>query len=208
MHRAFTKTVSRFWGMTLAGTVLATALSLVGIWGCSSQPTGPDPSLPDMASAIAAVQSLDSTVAANANVAAAPGQSVLNLNLVTTAYDIEPISDKGCTLKLNFDGDTAIFIVPAGAVDRKKFPNARNIEIRGYRTRTILGDIYLYDCGPSGLKFSRPIELRQPMRSRLPVARLLYFNELLDIWQLIDVSDILKGRTTFQIDHFSKYGVS
>jgi hypothetical protein len=201
-------------GTGLRGLLLAVVLSLsflaiFGMGGCSTSPVEPPSVDTGLNESISAVQTLDSLAAAESFDQQGPvAQRILGLLQLTSASDRQPISNDGCTLRLVFGSDTARFVVPAGAVNRQKFPNAKYIEIRGFRLRTPLGDTYLYDCGPDGLKFVIPIQLQQPMNSKRLVARLLYFNELRDVWELIDLSPIENGQTDFEIEHFSKYGVS
>lgn len=101
-------------------------------------------------------------------------------------------------------GETgADFIVPVGAL---LTPVEITLEVT--KIQTPLGPIYVYDCGPDGTKFKVPAKLQQPITSGQAYAFLYYFNESTGRWELQEIVKVKDGVATFNIKHFSKYGIS
>jgi hypothetical protein len=98
---------------------------------------------------------------------------------------------------------SADFVVPAGALLAPV-----EIRIEASELQTPLGPIYIYDCGPDGTRFRVPAKLQQPITTGQPFAFLYYFNEATGQWELQETVKVKNGVATFNIKHFSKYGIS
>lgn len=95
------------------------------------------------------------------------------------------------------------FVVPVGALF---VPVEISVVVTKYDTP--LGPVYTYDCGPDGTKFKVPAKLSQRMPDGQSTAELFYFNESTRNWELQEVVKVKNGVATFNIKHFSKYGIS
>ena len=75
----------------------------------------------------------------------------------------------------------------------------------------------VFDCGPDSLTFDPPAKivinagslnsLRAPKNGN-GVVKLLYYDPDTDEWLVQQEAKIEKGKVTFSVDHFSKWGIS
>lgn len=121
---------------------------------------------------------------------------------VTSTAVSETVGILGGALEVAGDASTS-FVVPAGAL---LTPVEISVVVSEFDTP--LGSVYVYDCGPDGTKFKIPAKLSQQMPAGQREANLYYFNEDTREWELQEVVKVKDGVATFNIKHFSKYGIS
>jgi hypothetical protein len=120
----------------------------------------------------------------------------------TVSVVSETVGLLGGVLEVADDAST-VFVVPVGALLRPV-----EISIVASEFQTPLGPVFLYECGPEGTKFKVPAKLSQRMPEGQSDASLYYFNEATGAWELQEVVKVKDGVATFNIKHFSKYGIS
>lgn len=110
---------------------------------------------------------------------------------------------------LHIQGKKVEFNVPSGALQESV-----TITIIGALYKVGASELYVYDCGPSGLQFAVPLELTQLInKSDGAQAILWFFDESTTDgdgtgWESIGVSEVMGGKGVFLLHHFSKYGIS
>lgn len=180
--------------VSIMGLLLAVSLALLMFVGCSSNSVSNDEQNPIDPK----VNHLYETGEADVNYAAPPLFEVLEV----AASKVIGIA--GGTVEINLSGGSAAqFSVPAGALIK---PVDISLNLRKFATPH--GPIFLYDCGPDGTQFKFPAKLTQPMPAGQAYAFLYYFNEDSKVWELQEVVRVKNGFATFNIKHFSKYGIS
>lgn len=120
----------------------------------------------------------------------------------TVSVASETVGLLGGVLEVTDDASTT-FVVPVGALLRPV-----EISIVATEFKTPLGSVFLYQCGPEGTKFKVPAKLSQRVPEGQDEASLYYFNEATRVWELQEVAKVKDGVATFNIKHFSKYGIS
>lgn len=114
------------------------------------------------------------------------------------------VGEQGGTLKLQLENEEVYFEVPAGALSQTV-----EITIWGFKFRTPFGDAFLYDCSPDGLQFALPIQVTHEFGLNQGVWSVLaYFDDVTGEMSIEQVSRVINGKAKFQINHFSKYGIS
>lgn len=178
--------------ISLVGLLLALSLSLAFLAGCSSNATAPEEQIPDDPNA--------SWFEASAKADDLYSGPIIDLGLDAKSLSV---GISGGLLELTVDGLAVSINVPKGAVDGNV-----DITVDAKVVRTLLGSIYLFDFGPNGLIFNAPITVRQPMPSGQLYAFLYYFNPDTKLWELQQAVKVINGYASFNIFHFSKYGIS
>ncbi|MFH1687778.1 MAG: hypothetical protein ABIE70_09690 [bacterium] len=108
------------------------------------------------------------------------------------------------TLRLTLDGQDVSVLIPRGAA-----PIGTVITISGTKYVTPQGECYIYDCAPEGIVFSTPLQITQPInRPEGCLSGLFWWDPARRVWILQEVSRINSRMVTFEIYHFSKYGIS
>ncbi|MBD3298504.1 MAG: hypothetical protein GF341_07615 [candidate division Zixibacteria bacterium] len=192
--------------------------SLLLVTGCGNSPVAPTSTILDdtddskddltIGDAQRAVEFADSLISPDGSWAAGSDLEYLkdSPNFVDEEANKEEIGILGGAIKLQLDNEELYFVVPKGALDQRV-----EIEIQGYKLRTDDGrDVYLYECSPSGLRFSLPMKVDHPVSQNDGSPSVIFYkgDDLFDGWQLEQVSPVLNGSATFLIWHFSKYGIS
>lgn len=178
--------------VSLVGLLLTISLSVVYLAGCSSNSTAPEELIPSDP------QANWFDVATNGNDAAKGPKIEIEGDL-----DVLPVGIAGGELSFSVEGIAVELDVPAGAVSTDV-----EITVDATRIKTVLGPIYLFDFGPDGLVFDKPLQLHQPMPAGQRFAYLYYYNPETKAWELQQSVRVVNGVAVFNIYHFSKYGVS
>lgn len=131
------------------------------------------------------------------------GVDVAILDQATGYIDIS--NTQGGNFILDLDGVEVKFLCTGSALDSDTLVR---ITVIGEVVETPYGKIYLYECGPEGLVFDKPIQIHQEVITTKGEASLFYFNEITGQWELQGTEPISLGRVQFYISHFSKYGIS
>lgn len=179
--------------VSIVGLLLAFCFSVFMFTGCSRNSVTPE----DQNPVDEKINYLYETGEADKNYAS-PG-----LFEFLEATVSETIGFLGGTIDVDLGESSSSFVVPVGALLR-----AVNISLEVTEFSTPLGPIYIYDCGPDGTKFRTPAKLSQPMPAGQQHAFLYYFNESKGVWELQQTVKVKNGVATFDIYHFSKYGIS
>lgn len=178
--------------ISLLGLLLTLSLSLAFLAGCSSNATSPEEQIPADPKA--------SWFEASAKADDAYSGPIIDLGL---DVDFLSVGVSGGLLAFTVDGLAVSINVPTGAVSENV-----DITVDAKVVKTLLGPIYLFDFGPDGLVFNKPITLRQPMPAGQRYAFLYYFNPDTKVWELQQAVKVINGYASFSIYHFSKYGIS
>ncbi len=188
-----------FWSMTLLSSLGLVALLLTG---CADNGTAPQPDRLD-----AALEWLQGNVAGPGATAISGAEADALLNDPDYVDDDKGsvvADEEGGVLTLEIDDQEIIFTIPAGAV-----PVGTKIEIWGFKFKSGFGEVFVYDCQPTGIHFERPLEVYHPLsRPGGDMSGLFYLGDYSYFWQLEDTERNDDGYVTFKIHHFSKYGIS
>lgn len=179
--------------VSIVGLLLAFCFSVFMFTGCSSNSVTPE----DQNPVDEKVNYLYETGEADKNYAS-PGLFELLEATVSQA-----VGFLGGTINVDLGENSSSFVVPVGALLRPV-----NISLEVTEFSTPHGSIFIYDCGPDGTTFRSPAKLTQQMPAGQPYAFLYYFNESKEEWELQQTVKVKNGVATFNIYHFSKYGIS
>lgn len=179
--------------VSIVGLLLAFCFSVFMFTGCSSNSVTPE----DQNPVDEKINYLYETGEADKNYAS-PGLFELLEATVSQA-----VGFLGGTINVDLGESSASFVVPVGALLRPV-----NISLEVTEFSTPHGSIFIYDCGPDGTTFRSPAKLTQQMPAGQPYAFLYYFNESKGEWELQQTVKVKNGVATFNIYHFSKYGIS
>lgn len=127
------------------------------------------------------------------------------------------------TWKLKVDGDTATIGSDGGTLElqmrgfKSKFKVPKNavrgdvlFSVEGLLCATPFGDVLLYDFGPDGLTFNVPCELEVDAGQLKDhtLLSLFWLNPANDRWEFQQQVEVNGHKLKFEINHFSKYGIS
>ncbi|MEW5995588.1 MAG: hypothetical protein AB1744_14490 [Candidatus Zixiibacteriota bacterium] len=194
-----------FLGILIASLV---GLPLALFLGCSNNPLNPTTPEYDIDHGLAAVEFADSLLSA----ASSGPQLSSSLDYLKDdpyfccdAAVSEEVDDGGGSLKIQLDNEEIFFIVPEGALDQNV-----EISIHGYKFSTPDGNVFLYECLPSGLVFQEPMWIEHPVSNLADgeYAGLFYSGDDGTLWSFEQVSPATNGWALFEIHHFSMYGIS
>jgi hypothetical protein len=198
-------------GWWAGGLGLLAMAACVLILGCSSDPLSTATSTPNVDQQVAAVRYADSVLQAQS--LSLPLRSAgfdslkANPNFAAGACVEGEIGPDGGQLTLVLDGQDILFSVPAAALTETV-----NLSICGVKLTTPFGDVFIYECGPSGTTFLKPIVVSQPSnRADGDLSALIYLNlvsgesTVLELQEVVEVKD---GTAVLHINHFSMYGIS
>jgi hypothetical protein len=84
------------------------------------------------------------------------------------------------------------------------------ITIHAQKLDSPYGPIWVFDCGPDGTLFDadHPVELKATGRYSKDYVALWLFDETTQTWEIIDLLDAHGYKRSWDIFHFSKYGIS
>jgi hypothetical protein len=135
--------------------------------------------------------------------------SVLTFATGAAVYDGD-----GFIITVDFGTEKALFRFSKDAVTAGTMyllETDRVITIQGVKNVTD-GDItYEYICTPHGLVFTDAVQLTQPYNAPTGTnLGLYYYNESSksNPWELQETDTVVRGTAYFDINHFSKYGIS
>jgi hypothetical protein len=189
------------WAISGALALLTFAVILTLNTGCSQNPTE---STADHADAT--LQWLNSRFGGDGPELSGTYDSIEeDPSFVADAAAKEEFDRSGGFLKIQLDNEEIYFVIPANAVDREV-----EIEIRGWKLDGPNGEVFLYECFPSGLQFNVPLRVNHPIDKADDSWGVLFYQPDGDgaVWHIEQVTPIRGGRATFEIHHFSKYGIS
>ncbi len=178
------------------------AFALFGLNGCSNDPVSPD-------NVATTNQDLNYNAA---KTAISPGNPSRPSCIEASGW--VTIEDGG-VVDLNWGGPTNSLTVPPDAVESDVFIEVTTCPIIGSHR-----DEYEFielDLRPDNLQFSQPATLVLSARSlnRLKngkigngLIKLLWYNTETGEWEVEQEAPIIKGKITFSITHFSKFGIS
>jgi hypothetical protein len=181
----------------IAAAIILACCAILALFGCSQQPVAPSGNFLDPS--VEPSDGPEGDEPAGADTV-----------LVTSKYAEFQVDARGGSFDLKLESKEIRFEIPEGAVtDEVK------ITVTGTKYKIGKTELYIYDCGPDGLQFSVPIEIKQPVPSKLRngEAILLYFDEKTDDgdgigWESMGSAEILGSDAKLRIFHFSKYGIS
>jgi hypothetical protein len=186
------------------------ALVIFLFTGCGHQtPTAPDVSTPNSQKALAFIDSVIAEAQPPSGPANGPAPILYeNLPFFECASEKSVVveSDVSTNLNIALGDKTVEFNIPRGAVD-----DGTEIEITGYKFDTPYGEVWLYECGPSGLVFKEPLQVVQPInKPDGESVSMIFIDECPDgyTFKLEQVTTVESGRAVFFITHFSKYAIS
>jgi len=123
--------------------------------------------------------------------------------------------EDGGVVDLNWGGPTNSLTVPPDAVESDVFIEITTCPITGSHKDEY--EFIQLDLRPDNLQFSQPATLVLSARSlnRLKndksgngLIKLLWYNTESGEWDVVQEAPIIKGKITFSITHFSKFGIS
>ncbi len=127
------------------------------------------------------------------------------LPTASNAGDLKIGPDRGGVLTIGVDGELSRLIISRGAVESEVTITA---EVHNFTTAR--GTVRVYDFGPDGLVFLKPVML--VLKADVPrgtVLKLWWFNPATGAWEFQEsVAPNRRGVTVFKIHHFSKYAIS
>ncbi len=192
----------------LAGTYLSTGillvLALVAVVGCDKNPLQTEP----LAQAQIQPESEDLALSAvsRGDLQSYDPRCREASGLITAA--------EGGRIRLGWGGRKNSFRVQPGAVEEDVFVEITTCVVKGNKRNRY--SAIEFDFGPDGQQFSSPAQIVISGRSlnalRSPrhggVVRLYFYDPETDEWLIEQEAKIIKGKVTFEIDHFSKFGIS
>jgi hypothetical protein len=197
------KDVNRLWllrgiGVIFISVLLVLACSDNKIMNISSQPVDQD------LAAINAVDFAKTHAGENPGLASATPTYLV----AKTEYGFE-ISGTALTTSFVLDNETITIQVPNNAFNKSKWGDRLYIYIRAEKWSTPNGNVFYYDCTPSGVVFNSPLKLNQPYQNKVSGKQSLYFYDpKLNQWVTADAESLINGKAKFEIGHFSKYAIS
>ncbi len=182
-----------------AAVAVAVVAGLSFVSGCANAPTGPV----EQDQGVSALQFVDQNYGDQVGAVSDSAHAKLLANLLhdLTSLLIGPdggllsvdLGDKSCTLQ-----------VPEGAVT-----STVRIDMSVLQVRTPWADATVLGFGPDGLVFASPATLTlETNRANGSTMRLFWWNPDTSAWEFQQATTVSSGRVSFQIRHFSKYGIS
>jgi len=187
------------WGLITLTIAMMFAVPMLVFTGCSQNPINQQEY--DYSGALDLLQNAE---AAHYGTTGATGPS---LAVAAGVYDTcvsQSIGPAGGALTMWLGGQEISFNVPANALD-----SSVTITICGWTETQLDGEVFVYNCQPSGLQFESPMWVRHPVGVAGVENSVLFFNEDVTAnWRFEDVEDVQSNTAVFDIHHFSGYGVS
>ncbi|HEX9751594.1 MAG TPA: hypothetical protein VGB22_09965 [candidate division Zixibacteria bacterium] len=124
--------------------------------------------------------------------------------LITTTEQVL-IGLLGGTLNFDFGEESATLTIPAGALRLLTMVTgtATHVDLR-------ILDVYIFDFGPDGLTFQKPATLTlETGQAEGTLRRLWWLNPATGSWEYQQTAFVdAHGKISFEIHHFSKYGIN
>jgi hypothetical protein len=118
--------------------------------------------------------------------------------------DSAVIGPAGGEIDLTLGPHASRFLVPPGALLSPVL-----ISVAAVAAGTPFGDVAVFDFGPDGLAFKVPVKLTLQVSDPEGMTKRLYWwNPSSGRWQLVNVAPVKDGEVTFNVAHFSKYGIT
>jgi len=118
--------------------------------------------------------------------------------------NIVSIGSDGGLIELELGDLSSVLIVPPGALEYTVA-----IELRAVQVNTPWGVATVYDCSPDGLEFNIPATLTQECHDPDGTVKTLWwYNPNKSRWQVEGTAEVQNGSVSFEIHHFSKYGIN
>ncbi len=183
-------------GLVAAAIILA-CCAILALFGCSQLPVAPN---------------TDSSVNKFADDPfgdPAESDTVLVATASTSLF-VSPDCDSLQVLLLKLQNKQIRLRIPVGAL-----ADTATISVIGTKYEIGKTELFIYECGPSGLQFQIPIDIQQPIPLELNGTEVtfLYYDETYNDgdglgWEEIARSTATGAVVRFDIHHFSKYGIS
>ncbi|MFH1686536.1 MAG: hypothetical protein ABIE70_03335 [bacterium] len=195
------------WSASFVLLLFVGVVALFGTQGCDKNPAGLDTSVTTNYDADAALADLEAAdnYTAFAKLGSRTLEPAAEVSLSDETTVRQWIGPDGGTIKMLLGVELVTFTVPSGAVDRDV-----EFVITGTKFNVSGNMSYTYDCSPSPMSFNVPIILTQPVNSATKAAVGLWYDTTGNgDWELQNVVPVgISGSAEFEIDHFSKYGIS
>lgn len=189
------------WLILSLSSLMLVGAPLLTLTGCSHNPTQ---QVNDYSQEIADITNADAAVNDGYNPDDPQMLSLFGgLLELNSGHDEVLIGSNGGQLNVSLGGEDIVFNVPAGALE-----SPVEISISGVRTAILNGEIYIYNCQPSGIHFKKPITVSHPVGRGLLKSLFFYKADDSRVWELLQVLDVRNGSVDVEIHHFSGYGIS
>ncbi len=130
--------------------------------------------------------------------------------LVATASTSQLVGPSCDTIQLKLQNKKIKLWIPDGALS-----DTVTVTVTGSKYEIGRTELFIYECGPSGLQFQIPIEIQQPVPVEFNDTEIsfLYYDETYNDgdglgWEEVDRATATGAVVRFDIHHFSKYGIS
>ncbi len=178
----------------VAGAIILVCCAILALFGCSQQPVAPN---------------TDSSV--NKFADDPFGDPVENDTVLVASASTSKLVGPACdTIQLRLQNKKIKLWIPAGALS-----DTVTITVTGSKYKIGRTELYVYECGPNGLQFQVPIEIQQPIPLEWNGTEVtfLYFDETYNDGDALGWEEVASSIATgtvvrFDIQHFSKYGIS
>lgn len=187
------------WGRMVLALAIISAASSIALTGCGQSPTNQQEF--DYSGAL---DLLHNAEAAHQASTGATGASLAPFAGVYDTCVSQEIGPSGGELRMWLGGHEISFNVPANALD-----SIVTITICGWTETQPRGEVFVYDCEPSGLQFDKPMLVRHPVSVAGVKNSVLFYNDGSTVnWRFEDVQGVQSSAAIFDIHHFSGYGIS
>ncbi|MBI3873405.1 MAG: hypothetical protein HY304_10065 [candidate division Zixibacteria bacterium] len=131
------------------------------------------------------------------------GTQAASASLSTVDTVVQLVSSSGGTIYLTTGKHASTLVIPKDALASAVLISAVAAEVM-----TPYGAVTLYDFGPDGLVFAKAsrLTLQVDIPDGSPLS-LYWWNPATGIWELQQTAKVAKGKVTFDILHFSQYGI-
>jgi hypothetical protein len=122
-----------------------------------------------------------------------------------TAEDEVDIGPGGGHVSFTFNNGAGRLEVPSGALSENTTISAKAVRLVARR-----GHVTLFDFHPDGLVFDVPaiLTLEVPDLHNGAWLHLSWYNTDTEKWEFQERARIQNGKVSFEVSHFSKYGIS
>lgn len=181
--------------------LVCTLLALVLLPGCGNNPVAPDIDAPySYDNGLRGLKYADSLLNADGGTTLAKRGHSLE-----TADDEAEIGPEGGLVRFTFENGEGWLEVPGGALSENTTIYAEAVRLVARR-----GHVTLFDFHPDGLVFEVPavLTLEVPDLHNGAWLHLSWYNTDTGKWEFQERARIQNGKVSFEVSHFSKYGIS